>query len=171
MSKKGVIAICSGLFLALNAYCFMNHGLSVAAMMPSVRSVTIEMPPVQVVPPEMEQKLAELLLQNRIEFQTGSAKLTSQGERTLLALLPAIQAEPATKLTIQGHTDSVGLAEKNQSLSEARAQTVARYLEDKGIAKDRLLPVGFGQAMPLADNSTVEGRQANRRIEFKVREE
>lgn len=66
--------------------------------------------------------------------------------------------------TVVGHTDSSGSEEYNQRLSEARAASVATYLEGKGISQGRLLSSGAGESEPVSDNSTAEGRAANRRV-------
>jgi OOP family OmpA-OmpF porin len=71
------------------------------------------------------------------------------------------------KLVIEGHTDNVGAAAANQALSEKRAAAVRRALvETYGVAADRLTTKGFGATKPVAPNTTVEGRQNNRRVEL-----
>lgn len=74
----------------------------------------------------------------------------------------------SVQVEIQGHTDSIGTAEYNQRLSEARARAVRNYLIQKGIQKDRLYPVGFGYALNKAPNDTEAGRALNRRVEIAV---
>ena len=71
-------------------------------------------------------------------------------------------------MSISGHTDSSGDAASNQSLSQARADSVRSYLISKGIAAARMTAAGFGQTKPIADNATPDGRRRNRRIEFAV---
>ena len=66
--------------------------------------------------------------------------------------------------TIEGHTDSRGDAAYNQALSEKRAKAAADRLVERGVDADRISSVGYGEAKPIADNDTAEGRQANRRI-------
>ena len=80
-----------------------------------------------------------------------------------------MKENPSYKLSINGHTDNVGNAEKNQKLSEDRAAAVKAYLESKGVDASRLSSAGFGQDQPVADNKTKAGRAKNRRVEFKVR--
>ena len=67
---------------------------------------------------------------------------------------------------IEGHTDNVGNAAANQALSARRAEAVKAYLVGKGIAADRLTATGYGQERPVADNSTINGRAENRRVDF-----
>jgi len=69
---------------------------------------------------------------------------------------------------IAGHTDSTASAETNQKLSENRAQSVRNYLIKKGINKERITAVGYGETQPVADNGTEEGRQKNRRTEVRI---
>jgi len=75
---------------------------------------------------------------------------------------------PELKIEISGHTDNKGSAKANQALSERRAKTVVDYLLGQGILKDRLTYKGYGQTQPIATNDTDEGRQLNRRTEFKI---
>ncbi|HEY6557128.1 MAG TPA: OmpA family protein [Polyangiaceae bacterium] len=108
-----------------------------------------------------------------IVFDTGQATL-QQGagsEVVLDQLLLFLNENPqVTKLRIEGHTDNVGKQPDNEKLSGERALTIKRYLVDKGVAKERLLAVGFGQNKPVADNATEAGRAQNRRTEFKIAE-
>ena len=69
---------------------------------------------------------------------------------------------------MQGYTDNTGSATTNTALSEKRAEAVVNYLVHKGISKSRLSHKGFGDAKPVGDNSTEEGRKKNRRVEFIV---
>jgi outer membrane protein OmpA-like peptidoglycan-associated protein len=71
-------------------------------------------------------------------------------------------------LMIIGHTDSIGPYSHNQILSEERALAVKMYLVDKGIASERLIPGGYGETRPMADNRNEEGREKNRRVEFTI---
>lgn len=75
---------------------------------------------------------------------------------------------PDLKFSVEGHTDSTGNAANNQTLSEARSKAIVDKLVEMGIAADRLASAGKGQANPIADNATDEGRAKNRRV--RVRE-
>lgn len=108
-----------------------------------------------------------------IVFDTGKATLKegAGSEVVLDQLLLFLNENPqVTKLRIEGHTDNVGKPVDNEKLSGERALTIKRYLVDKGIPKERLLAVGFGQNKPVADNATEAGRAQNRRTEFKIAE-
>jgi outer membrane protein OmpA-like peptidoglycan-associated protein len=69
---------------------------------------------------------------------------------------------------IEGHTDSVGAADKNKELSEKRAKAVKDYLISKGVNASRLTSAGFGEDNPIAQNRTRAGRAQNRRVEIKL---
>ena len=71
-------------------------------------------------------------------------------------------------IEIEGHTDSRGSVALNKALSQARADTVRSYLIDNGVGAARINARGLGSERPIADNNTINGRQANRRIEFRV---
>ena len=105
-------------------------------------------------------------LKKGIQFKSGSAKLTAGGNKTLNKVVKLLKQLPNVNLEIQGHTDDVGKPEKNQKMSEQRAQAVVKYLVKKGIAADRLRAVGYGPDKPIADNKTKKGRALNRRVEL-----
>ena len=69
---------------------------------------------------------------------------------------------------MEGHTDTLGSSESNLILSEKRATNVLNYLVDKGVEKERLTSLGFGETRPLSTNKTLAGRAKNRRVEFVI---
>jgi outer membrane protein len=99
-----------------------------------------------------------------VEFAFGSAKLTDKGIAQLEEMAGRLNELQFVAGTVVGHTDSVGPEAYNQKLSERRAQTVADFLESKGIAQDRLQVSGRGESDPIASNDTPEGRAQNRRV-------
>jgi len=103
-----------------------------------------------------------------ILFTTGSYKLLSSSNKGLNEVVKILQDNPDLKLSIDGHTDNTGTAEKNHSLSESRANAVKDYLVSKGIDANRLTAAGHGQDEPIADNKTAAGRKKNRRVEMKL---
>ncbi len=116
-------------------------------------------------------KKDRLELPSQIVFENGKAILLPESEAALNQLTQYLTETPrVTKLRIEGHTDNVGSPEANELLSGQRALAVKAALVAKGIAKERLLAVGFGQAKPIADNTTDEGKAKNRRTEFHVAE-
>lgn len=104
-----------------------------------------------------------------IFFATGSAKLLAKSNVSLNNVVSILNDNPSYKVDIDGHTDSTGTAEKNQQLSEARANAVATYLKSKGIDESRLIATGYGPGKPIAVNKTAAGRAKNRRVEMKLR--
>ena len=101
-----------------------------------------------------------------IFFETGSARLLSRSFSALDSLVNLLMNYPVLKLSIEGHTDNVGGATYNQSLSEKRASAVMIYLINVGINSTRLGVTGYGQQKPVADNASSDGRARNRRVEL-----
>jgi outer membrane protein OmpA-like peptidoglycan-associated protein len=114
-----------------------------------------------------EKKVQDLLASSKIEFATSSARISASSKALLDSLAEAVKACPG-KVQVEGHTDSVGQAAANQTLSEARAKSVVAALVARGVAAERVAAVGYGKDKPIADNGTAEGRSKNRRIEFKA---
>jgi len=109
----------------------------------------------------------------QIEFDTGKATFKAGGgsDAVVDQLKIFLDQNPkVTKLRIEGHTDNVGTPDANQTLSGQRALTVKNAAIAKGVKKERLLAVGFGQNKPIGDNTTEEGRAKNRRTEFRIAE-
>lgn len=105
-----------------------------------------------------------------IFFDTNSDVIQPESTPTLREIGEMLNAHGDMALVIEGHTDSEGDSDYNLELSEHRASAVVRYLVDAyGIATDRLMAEGLGESAPVADNSTPEGRQQNRRVELVVR--
>jgi len=104
---------------------------------------------------------------NNLNFASGSG--TIEGATTEIDNLAAVlKAYPDVSIEINGYTDSQGNDDNNQALSELRANTVLQKLVANGIDVSRLSAVGHGEANPIGDNNTAEGRAMNRRIEIKV---
>jgi outer membrane protein OmpA-like peptidoglycan-associated protein len=104
----------------------------------------------------------------RIHFESGSTKLTRGSRDTLNHLAAILKAYPNTHVRLDGFTDNSGDADKNQALSQARADEIKARLVKGGIAASRLDTAGNGANNPIASNDTTEGRQQNRRIELVV---
>jgi len=80
-----------------------------------------------------------------------------------------LKDNPRVKVEIGGHTDSTGSAKANQTLSEKRAQSAKKYIQDKfNVPDDRMMVKGYGSQKPIADNNTNEGRAKNRRVEIRT---
>ena len=103
-----------------------------------------------------------------ISFETGSSDLTEESKATLDQLADFMKDKEKAFLSISAYTDNVGNEDDNLQLSRERAFTVKTYLKDKGIDSDRMKAKGFGEADPIADNDTEEGKAQNRRVELSV---
>jgi outer membrane protein OmpA-like peptidoglycan-associated protein len=102
-------------------------------------------------------------------FDTGSSSLAPGAYARLDQLADSLNRYPDTDVVVKGHTDGSGEESYNQTLSEQRADAVRRYLIGRGVSPARITSLGFGESMPLATNSTAEGRQQNRRVELELR--
>jgi outer membrane protein OmpA-like peptidoglycan-associated protein len=111
--------------------------------------------------------LANELNNSTIRFRTSSAEIDA-GNDALLQRLAGLIADCPGTLTIEGHTDSVGEAEMNQALSEARAASVRTALGALGVDSNRLNARGYGETRPIASNDTRSGRAQNRRIVISI---
>ncbi len=105
---------------------------------------------------------------NNILFGFDSSVLSNEAKSNLDKLVVILNEYPDTNIEIQGHTDNTGSEAYNQGLSERRANSVSKYLENKEIKKDRLKTIGFGMTLPKYDNATKEGQAQNRRVEFLI---
>jgi OmpA-OmpF porin, OOP family len=106
-----------------------------------------------------------------IVYETGKAVIKPESEPTLNALKDFMeQNKNFTRIRVEGHTDNVGKSPANLQLSQDRAAAVVKWLSEHGINKDRCLAVGFGDAKPIADNKSEDGKAQNRRTEFHIAE-
>ncbi|WP_353720783.1 OmpA family protein [Dyadobacter sp. 676] len=114
----------------------------------------------------IEKDRAEVL--NNIFFKTGEYILDDKSKVELDKLTDFLSKNKAIKIEISGHTDDVGSDTENMALSQRRAQSVQYYLQQSGIAADRILAKGYGETKPVAPNDSDENRQKNRRIEWRI---
>ena len=125
-----------------------------------------------VVPKSDTSKLApevgEIVLLENIYFAVDKSEVLQQSYNELVKLKELLEKNPSMTIELRGHTDNQGTVEHNQRLSEERAKSVVSHLVSMGIDKERLSWKGFGKSEPVADNSRTEGRQKNRRVEYKV---
>jgi outer membrane protein OmpA-like peptidoglycan-associated protein len=106
-----------------------------------------------------------LTLSGSVLFVTGKSVLRPEAQGRLREVAAAMK-EDTRRITVVGHTDAKGSDESNQKLSEARANAVRAFLAKEGVPADRLSTIGMGEAEPIADNETTEGRANNRRVEL-----
>jgi outer membrane protein OmpA-like peptidoglycan-associated protein len=102
----------------------------------------------------------------QIQFATGSSTIMTSSYPVLEEILKSAVVAEGLKLGIYGHTDNVGDPNKNQVLSEQRANSVKQYLISKGLTEQRVESKGFGDTQPLVDNATAAGRAKNRRVQI-----
>lgn len=118
--------------------------------------------------PQLQTDLNALSMEN-IEFETGSAAIKPASQEVVKKAAEYLKKYAGNAVEIQGHTDSQGKPEKNQALSEQRAQAVKQALVALGVPNpNRLTAKGYGASSPVADNTTAEGRGKNRRVVFIV---
>jgi len=103
-----------------------------------------------------------------ILFGFDSSELTATSKSNISELARILNKYEDTEILIEGHTDSKGTEEYNQKLSEKRAGAVANHLKSLSVAAPRISQIGYGEEMPVADNSTEAGRHQNRRVEVAI---
>lgn len=113
-------------------------------------------------------KIGSTIALRNIFFDTGKSTLRPESNSELDRLVKLLNDVPSLKIEISGHTDNTGSAKLNEQLSKDRAEAVVVYLKGKGIAAARLTSEGYGASKPIASNATEDGRQENRRTEFKI---
>ena len=99
-----------------------------------------------------------------INFDTGKSTIKPDSQPIVDQIIAMMKANPSIQLSVEGHTDNVGSAASNKTLSQARAQAVVDAVVRAGVAASRMTPVGYGQDKPVADNATEDGRAQNRRV-------
>ena len=120
--------------------------------------------------PEIKREIRNLLKKamQGIQFETGKADIKPASYPLLNQIANAFIDNPTWQIEVQGHTDNVGKADYNQTLSENRAKAVKDYLVKAGVPESRMTSHGYGLTMPIADNKTAAGRKQNRRVEFVI---
>lgn len=113
------------------------------------------------------EKVEQKVLKN-VFFASGKAEIARESYPSLNEVAAEMMADKSMKIEVCGYTDNVGSDAVNLKISKKRAEAVVEYLIAAGISKDRLNAKGLGEADPIADNATKEGRAKNRRIEIKI---
>jgi OOP family OmpA-OmpF porin len=129
-------------------------------------SVDVRQPAQPVSPLRCRDLLAKALSVDRIEFDGGNREISPDSYGALDRVAATIERCREATIEVAAHTDSDGSNAHNLELSQARADAILEYLVDAGVKRERITAVGHGEANPVADNSTEEGKAANRRIEF-----
>ena len=118
--------------------------------------------------PRFCNELCYTMVLQGVNFEFDEDRLTLNAKTLLDQVAGALTKRSDIKIELEGHTDSKGSDTYNQALSEARAASVKRYLIERGVDGGRMSTVGYGETMPVADNTTDEGRELNRRVQLKV---
>lgn len=119
-------------------------------------------------PEECVADINAVLAENKINFEPGSATPDAEAASIISDIADILKDCGEVRLEIGGHTDSQGRAVMNEQLSQARAQAVLNALRARRILTGSFVAQGYGEEKPIADNDTEEGREANRRIEFRL---
>ncbi len=119
-------------------------------------------------PQECETDLDEIVTASKIVFEPGSATIDESALNTMDRIAEVLRACGDLRLEVQGHTDSQGREEMNLALSQARAESVLNELRARRVLTSTFVAKGYGEAQPIAENDTEAGREANRRIEFRL---
>lgn len=119
-------------------------------------------------PDECEAEIAAIVSTSKINFEPGSATIDASTLGVMDDIAEVLTVCGDLRLEIQGHTDSQGGEDMNLNLSQARAQSVLNELRARRVLTSSFNAKGYGETKPIADNNTEEGREANRRIEFKL---
>lgn len=117
-------------------------------------------------PEECAQDVAEVLKRGKISFPPGSTEIDAGANGIMQALADVMVRCPGLMMEIAGHTDAQGSDEGNRALSQARAEAVLLALQGRQVDVTGFVAKGYGETVPIADNETDAGREANRRIEF-----
>ncbi|MEM1362175.1 MAG: OmpA family protein [Pseudomonadota bacterium] len=119
-------------------------------------------------PEDCVAQINGVLEENDVSFAPGSVEIDAAGLDTVGTIANILRDCAEVAMEIEGHTDSQGRKEMNQSLSQARADAVLNALMARRVLTGNLTAAGYGETQPIADNSTAEGREANRRIRFSL---
>ncbi|MEQ8625625.1 MAG: OmpA family protein [Vicingaceae bacterium] len=160
-----LVSLPSGRNYALNAskegYLFYSENFELKQNASSKNAVKKDVPLQPI-------KIGEKIILKNIFFETAKFNLKPNSKIELDKLSEFLKANDNLKIEISGHTDNVGNAAANKTLSLNRAKSVYNYLVDSGVPTNRLEWVGYGEEQPIAENTTAEGKAQNRRTEFKV---
>ena len=111
----------------------------------------------------------QVTVRNEVLFDVNSSALRGTSRSALEEMADVFQKYQDTTIVVEGHTDSTGTNSYNQRLSERRAGSVERYLQNLGVRSSRIDAIGLGESQPRASNSSASGRQSNRRVEIHIR--
>lgn len=149
-----------GLNISKSGYLFYSANFSLVGHEPkNPFNISVLLEPIEI---------GNKVILNNIFFDTNKFDLKPESITELQQLVDFLTLNPTLHIEISGHTDDIGNDASNNTLSENRAKSVYQYLISNKIAADRLVYKGYGKTQPIAPNTTDEGRQKNRRTEFKI---
>lgn len=125
-------------------------------------------PPTPEPEPELPPATAKKIVLRGVNFDFDKELIRPDSRPLLNAAVRILRENPDVRITIEGHTDSLGSEAYNEALSIRRAEAVYLYLVEGGIDRNRMQVIGYGESRPLTTNETVEGRAENRRVELRV---
>ena len=136
--------------------------------------------PVEIAPPHLRPRagarvdvngceLRDVISLSGVNFESNSDRLLPGSYAVLQDAVATLRMHPDLSVEVTGHTDSAGSAAHNEGLSSRRANTVRDYLVNGGVSPANLTARGYGEALPIADNATADGRARNRRVELYIR--
>lgn len=118
--------------------------------------------------PELPPATSKKIVMRGVNFDFDRELIRPDSQPLLNAAIRILRENPDVRITIEGHTDSLGTEAYNEALSIRRAEAVFGYLAEGGIDRNRMQIVGYGESRPLTSNETAEGRAENRRVELRV---
>jgi OOP family OmpA-OmpF porin len=124
---------------------------------------------VEVEAASVQKRIDQFLEGKTIEFGMSSTEISPSGKATLDTVVLLLMDAPEASIEVGGHTDNQGNDKANMALSQGRADATKAYLAEKGITREKITAVGYGEIQPIATNFTPEGRQRNRRIVFTLK--
>ncbi|MBE9586816.1 OmpA family protein [Mucilaginibacter sp. JRF] len=149
-----------GLNISRSGYLFYSENFSLVGQVPkSPFNIEVELSPIEV---------GKKVVLRNIFFDTNKYNLKPESKAELAKLIQFMNENPTVRIEISGHTDNMGNDDLNKVLSENRAKEVYNYLIKDKVPAGRLVYKGYGETQPIADNNTENGRQLNRRTEFKI---
>ena len=119
----------------------------------------------------VNREVGKIEIKQKVYFASGKASIKPRSYALLNEVAEVLKANPSMYILVEGHTDSKGSDSYNMRLSQKRANAVREYLVAYGVEPERLEAMGFGEVRPIDDNSTRDGRERNRRVEFTITKE
>ena len=110
----------------------------------------------------------KITMKSGVLFDFNSSKVNASVNDNLMKFAETLKQYPDTEILVAGHTDNVGTAQYNMTLSQQRANAVANVLKANSVSRNRLTILGYGEKTPVADNTAESGREQNRRVEFAI---